>query len=233
MNFVIIFFGGSMKIQIKNLSKTYKMKNKTIQALNNISYIFEGKNFYAIMGHSGSGKSTLIHCIGLLDQITEGEILLNNVPISTMSENEKAHIRATEIGFIFQSFYLNPKLKAYENVMLPMYLDKSINSTIRKSKSLLLLKELGLETRSEHYPKELSGGEQQRVAIARALVNNPSIILADEPTGNLDSDNEKYVLETLKQLANNGKCVIMVSHSDIVKQYANKILYMNNGKLGE
>lgn len=220
-------------LEVKNLSKEYHLNNKKIVALSDVSYSFEIGKFYAIMGHSGSGKSTLIHCCGMLDSFDKGSIFINGKNISKLSEDEKAKFRNKNIGFVFQSFYLSPKLKSYENVMLPMYLDNKSSDKDRKEKAFKLLKKFGLEDRVLHYPKELSGGEQQRVAIARALANNPNIILADEPTGNLDVENEKFVLETLKELAKKGKCVIVVTHNEIVKKYADVILYMNKGRLSE
>lgn len=220
-------------LEIKNLSKTYNLNNKKIVALDDITFSFEDGKFYAIMGHSGSGKSSLIHCCGILDDYDNGTISINGNNISKLNETEKAKFRNKNIGFVFQSFYLSPKLRSYENVMLPMYLNKEINPKLRKKQSIDLLKKFGLEDRILHYPKELSGGEQQRVAIARALANDPNIILADEPTGNLDIDNEKFVFKTLQDLAKNGKCVIVVSHNEIIKDYADVILYMNKGKLSE
>jgi len=220
-------------LEVKNLSKEYHLNNKKIVALSDVSYSFDDGKFYAIMGHSGSGKSTLIHCCGMLDNFDKGSISINRKNISKLSENEKAKFRNKNIGFVFQSFYLSSKLKSYENVMLPMYLDNESSVKEKKEKAFKLLKKFGLEDRILHYPKELSGGEQQRVAIARALANDPNIILADEPTGNLDVENEKFALETLKELAKKGKCVIIVTHNEIVKKYADVILYMNKGKLSE
>lgn len=220
-------------IKVKKLNKEYHLKHKKIIALSDVTFEFEKGKFYAIMGHSGSGKSTLVHCCGLLDSYDSGDVYINNQNIANLTEVEKARFRNKNIGLVFQSFYLSPKLRAYENVMLPMYLNQEIKPNERKRKAINLLTEFGLENRMEHFPKELSGGEQQRVAIARALANDPDIILADEPTGNLDVENEKYVLQTLKDLAKKGKCIIVVSHNDIVKKYADKILYMNKGKLSE
>lgn len=220
-------------LKVKKLNKKYHLKNKEVIALSDVSFDFEKGKFYAIMGHSGSGKSTLVHCCGLLDNYDSGSICINNQNIANLSEDKQAEFRNKNIGFVFQSFYLSPKLKAYENVMLPMYLNEQIKSNERKQRAVKLLTEFGLEDRMDHFPKELSGGEQQRVAIARALANDPDIILADEPTGNLDVDNEKFVLQTLKDLSKKGKCIIVVSHNDIVKNYADQILYMDKGKLSE
>ena len=209
-----------MIIKCDAIKKTYKLKNKEINAIDDVSFKFKSGNFYAIMGHSGSGKSTLVHCLGLLDEVNSGEIYYGAKRVSDFTEEEKAQLRMKTIGFVFQSFYLSPKLKAYENVMLPMYINDKIDKKNRKDKAVKLLSQFGLSERIEHFPKELSGGEQQRVALARALANDPDVILADEPTGNLDVDNEKYVMETLKELAKKGKCVVGFTSS---KNEVNKL----------
>ncbi len=220
-------------IILKNGVKEFSLKDEKIIALNDVSVEFKTGKLYVIMGHSGSGKSTLIQILGLLDDLSSGNLYFNGQDVSNISEDEKADIRKKEIGFVFQSFYLNPKLTAIENVMLPMYINKEIERNNRRRRALKLLTNFGLENRVNHYPKELSGGEQQRIAIARALANDPSFILADEPTGNLDVENEKIVYETLRNLADSGKSVIVVSHNENIKDYADKILYMNLGKLSE
>lgn len=220
-------------IILKNGVKEFSLKEEKIIALNDVSVEFKTGKLYVIMGHSGSGKSTLIQILGLLDDLSSGNLYFNGQDVSNISEDEKADIRKKEIGFVFQSFYLNPKLTAIENVMLPMYINKEIERNNRRRRALKLLTNFGLENRVNHYPKELSGGEQQRIAIARALANDPSFILADEPTGNLDVENEKIVYETLRNLADSGKSVIVVSHNENIKDYADKILYMNLGKLSE
>lgn len=221
-----------MLIELKNVSKVYEKKDEKIIALDNINYNFESGKFYAITGHSGSGKSTLINILGTLDKVTSGTYKLDGKDISTLDDNELSKIRNKKIGFIFQNYNLEQKMKAYENVMLPMLLgDLSLEEM--KEIAIDKLTEVGLKERVNHFPKELSGGEQQRVSIARALVNNPNIILADEPTGNLDEVNEKKIFDLLKQIAKEGKCVIVVSHSDIIKSYADVVLKINSGKLGE
>ena len=202
-------------IKIKNLTKKYQLNDEQIVALDNLSYEFEYGKLYVIMGHSGSGKSTLIQCLGLLDKVNTGEIYIDNKLVNRMTDNEQNEIRNKKIGFVFQSYYLNNTMRAYENVMLPMILNKKYNRSNISEIAKDLLKYVGLEKRVKHFPKELSGGEQQRVAIARAIANNPDIILADEPTGNLDDENEAYILRMLKKLAEKGKCVIMVSHNVI------------------
>ena len=218
-------------MNVENLCKVYKTKNDEVKALDNISFNFKPGKMYAIMGHSGSGKSTLISILGLIESYTSGKITINNEDISKLKNRDLSNLRMKYIGFVFQDFYLDEHLKAYENVMLPMLINKEIKKTERKEKAIKLLTNLGLSERINHYPKEMSGGEQQRVAIARSLANNPKIILADEPTGNLDEENEKLVFETLKKLAENGKCIIVVTHSEEIKNYADEILNITKGKL--
>ena len=178
-------------IKLKNITKIFLLKNEEVNALNNITISFEEKKFYAIMGHSGSGKSTLINILGLLTNYTSGDYILNNVNIKELSLDNLAYERMKNIGFVFQQFYLEENLTALENVCLPMTINKNIKPKDRIKIATSLLNELGLSNRLNHKPKELSGGEQQRVAIARSLANNPKIILCDEPTGNLDEENEK------------------------------------------
>lgn len=211
-------------IELKKIKKEYFMRKRSLLVLDDLNVSFEKGKFYAIMGHSGAGKSTLVNIIGLLDQVTEGTYLLNGKDTSKMSENELAELRKNTIGFIFQDYFLDEYLKAYENVMYPMLVNESINKKAMKGIAIRLLEKVDLKDRFDHFPKELSGGEKQRVAIARALANNPDIIIADEPTGNLDKTNEKKVFELLKKLSNEGKCIIVVSHSEEVKKYAD-ILY--------
>ncbi len=218
-------------IILKNGIKEFSLKDEKIIALDNVDLEIKTGKLYVIMGHSGSGKSTLIQILGLLDDLTDGLLYVNGQEVSDYSENDKADIRKNEIGFVFQSFYLNPKLTAIENVMLPMYINNSIDSKDRRKNALKLLTRFGLENRINHYPKELSGGEQQRIAIARALANNPSFILADEPTGNLDVKNEEIVYNTLRNLADSGKAIVVVSHNENIKKYADEILIMEYGKL--
>lgn len=220
-------------IEIKGLNKTYTTKTKEVKALKDVSVNFEAGKFYAIMGHSGSGKTTLISIIGLLESMTSGEYKINGRNVSSLSSKEEAELRRDSIGFIFQDFYLDEHLKAYENVIMPMLINKNISKSERKNKSLELLKLVDLSDRFDHFPKEMSGGEKQRVAIARALANNPSVILADEPTGDLDEENEEKIFKILKNLSKDGKCVIVVSHSNEVKKYADKVLNIEKGKLSE
>lgn len=218
-------------LKINNCSKTYKTKTKNIEVLKNINAKFNKNKFYLIIGHSGSGKTTLINILGLLDKFDGGKYTLYGNDILNLNDTQISDLRMNKIGFIFQNFCLNPNLTALENVMVPMLINKKIISKNRKDKAMELLKSVKLENRITHFPKELSGGEQQRVSIARALANDPNIILADEPTGNLDEENEKIILSMLKELSQKGKCVIVVSHSLEAKKYADKIYKLNNGNL--
>lgn len=222
-------------MELINGKKTYKMKGKNINALDNASIKIDIKHgsFNVIMGHSGSGKSTIIQILGLLDTLDNGKYLLNGNDVNNLSEDQKAQLRMNKIGFIFQSFYLNPNLRAYENVILPMMINKKIPKSEYEKRALDLLSKFNLLDRANHFPNELSGGEQQRVAIARALANDPDVILADEPTGNLDVENEREVFEFLKSLSKSGKCIIVVSHNTEIKKYADNVYVMENGKVKE
>ena len=219
------------KIEIVNGDKEYIKNKEKIVVLNNINTKFEEGKTYAIMGNSGSGKTTLLNILGTLDILTSGKMLIDSEEILRLKENEKAYIRMKKIGFIFQEFYLNQYMTVQENIMQPMYINKEYDKTAKKQRTNELIEMMGLSQRKKHYPKELSGGEQQRVAIARALANKPDIILADEPTGNLDKNNEQKIFEILNSLSKNGKCVIIVSHSNVVKKYADIILNLEEGKL--
>lgn len=221
---------SNMIIRTSNLTKKY---NNKFEAVKNVTLELEKGKFYAVMGHSGSGKTTLLQLLGLLDKGTSGELYIDGENVNNLNENQKSKLRMKKIGFVFQSFYLNPKLKAYENVMLPMYINDKYRNTDLKSKSMELLDQLNMCDRANHYPKELSGGEQQRVAIARALANDPDCIFADEPTGNLDIENETIVFDNLKKLSKDDKCVFVVSHNEIVKNYGDKLFYMEKGILLE
>ena len=218
-------------INLINVNKVFESKNSKNVVLKNINLNFEKGKFYAIMGHSGSGKSTLINIIGLLDGFTYGEYLINGKNVNYLTENEMANLRKKYIGFIFQDFNLDEYLKAYEHVIFPMLINKDISKSEREVKACNLLNYLDLGDRINHYPRELSGGECQRVAIARSLANNPEIILADEPTGNLDEENEQKVFSILKKLSKEGKCVIVVSHSNEVKKYADIIYRLEKGSI--
>ena len=220
-------------LKIHNMKKIYKLsKNNEIVALNNINITFEKKKFYGIIGHSGSGKSTLIQIIGLLDSYDSGNYIIDNIDVCQLSEDEKSKLRMKKFGFVFQSFYLNEKLTALENVIVPTLINKEIKPNLIKKFACELLTKVGLGDRLNHRPSQLSGGEQQRVAIARALVNNPEVIIADEPTGNLDKKNEKMIFDLLKKLVEEeGKTIILVSHNEIIKNYADVIYSLDDGYL--
>ena len=218
-------------ISLIDVNKSYTTKEKEIKVLSDISVDFYSGTFYAIMGHSGSGKSTLINILGLLDIPSSGNYMLFGNDIRKHNDVELSLMRMKNFGFVFQNFGLNNNLKAYENVMIPMVINKSINTDSRKEKAILLLEQLGLKDRINHFPTKLSGGEQQRVAIVRALANDPDIILADEPTGNLDVETEKMIFELLKTLSKKGKCIIVVSHSELVKKYADYVYTIENNFL--
>ena len=220
-------------MKLINVNKSYNTSYGKLQILKNISVSFEKGKFYAIMGRSGSGKSTLVNILGLLDDFDDGDYYLNDINVKQLNDKTKSKIRGLNIGFIFQSFYLNKNLTAYENIILPTYINDKMDDTERKSRALNIMKKLEIIDRREHKPSALSGGEQQRVAIARALINNPDIIIADEPTGNLDSSNELEVLKILKEISKQGKIVIVVSHNPIIKNYADILYKINDGKISE
>lgn len=220
-------------MRLEHVYKNYNLGKKEIAVLKDINVEFKTNTFYAIMGRSGSGKTTLVNILGLLDNVTNGKYFLNDKDITNVNSELKSKIISENIGFVFQSFYLNNNLSALENVMLPLYINKNVKKSERKELAKSMLTKFNLGNRINHKPKELSGGEQQRVAIARALINNPKIIIADEPTGNLDSQSEKEVFDILKQISKENKIVIVVSHNPIVKEYADCILEMENGELNE
>lgn len=218
-------------IELKEISKIY---NNSVVAVDNVSLTVNQGEFIAVMGQSGSGKSTLLQIAGLLDTCTSGQVIINGNDVSTLDKNAIADVRMENLGFVFQAFHLNSHLRLYENVMVPMLInDKFTSMNDMKEQAMQLIDSVGLTNRKEHYPFELSGGEQQRVAIARALANDPDFILADEPTGNLDSKNELMVFEELKKLCYLGKGVLVVSHNDAVIDFADKIYTMKDGVLGE
>lgn len=217
-------------IEMKGVSKIYKSADVEAVALKNINLKVEKGDFLAITGRSGSGKSTLMHLIGLLDVVSEGSYSLNGVDVSKFKEDELALQRNKEIGFVFQSFNLLPRSTAIENVVLPaIYAGKTEKE--RVDKAVELLTELGLENHLNKKPNQMSGGQQQRVAIARALMNNPELILADEPTGNLDTKSGNDVMNTLKELNKDGKTIVLITHElDIAKQ-AKKIMHLEDGQI--
>ena len=217
-------------IQIKDLTKTYEMGSNTVYALNKLSLDIKQGEFVAIVGPSGSGKSTLMNIIGCLDIASEGSYVLDGQEISLYDDNELAEFRNKKIGFIFQRFNLLPRLTAYENVELPLiYL--GIGGKERKERAIEALKNVGLYDRMDHTPNELSGGQQQRVAIARALVTKPPVILADEPTGNLDSKTGVEVLGILQDLHKAGNTIVLITHDMNVAKEAKRIVRIMDGQI--
>jgi putative ABC transport system ATP-binding protein len=218
-------------IRLKNVAKYYHLGGNIVKAVDGIDIEVHVGEFVAIMGPSGSGKSTTMNLVGSLDLATKGDIYLDEIDIEELSESDLAQIRGKTIGFIFQSFNLIPNLTAKENVMLPM-LFQNVETDIREAKAEELLIKVGLAERMEHYPNELSGGEQQRVAIARSLANDPEVILADEPTGNLDTKTGEIIISFLEKLNKEGKTVIMVTHDPhLAQKHAQIIYWIRDGKV--
>ena len=218
-------------VRLENVWKVYEEGKVKTLALQGVSLKIKEKESVAIMGPSGSGKSTLLHLIGCLDKPTKGKIWIEGKEVSRLNENELAEIRRNKIGFVFQFFYLIPTLTALENVSLPMVF-KGVKKEERERRARELLKLVGLEKRMHHKPSELSGGERQRVAIARALANEPKILLADEPTGNLDSKSGTLVMKILKRLnKEKGVTLVIVTHDKKIASYADRIIYLKDGKI--
>jgi putative ABC transport system ATP-binding protein len=215
-------------IQTTNISRRYVMGEEIIQALKDVTISVNRGEYVAFMGPSGSGKSTLMNIVGCLDTPTSGRYILNNQDVSGMTENELATVRNKEIGFVFQTFNLLPRQSSLENVALPL-IYAGYNKADRIEKAMLTLKGVGLENRAHHKPNELSGGQRQRVAIARALVNDPSILLADEPTGNLDTKTSYEIMDLFDQLYSKGNTIVMVTHEDDIAQYAHRIVRLRDG----
>lgn len=215
-------------IQTSEISKIYRMGSETVKALKSISITVNKGEYVAFMGPSGSGKSTLMNIIGCLDTPTAGQYILNSHDVSDLSENELAEIRNKEIGFVFQTFNLLPRASSLENVALPLVY-AGFSRSEREERAYQVLESVGLGDRAKHKPNELSGGQRQRVAIARALVNNPSIILADEPTGNLDSKTSYDIMNLFQDLHDAGNTIIMVTHEDDIAHYAHRIIRMRDG----
>lgn len=215
-------------IQTSEISKIYQMGSEIIKALKSVTISIDQGEYVSFMGPSGSGKSTLMNMIGCLDTPSGGQYVLNGSDVSDMTENELAEIRNKEIGFVFQTFNLLPRATSLENVALPL-IYAGYSKSEREEKALAALTGVGLGDRAHHKPNELSGGQRQRVAIARALVNDPSIILADEPTGNLDSKTSYDIMDLFAQLHDKGNTIIMVTHEDDIAQYSHRIIRLRDG----
>lgn len=217
-------------IEVKNLARHFRVGSELIKAIKQIDLSIQQNEFVALMGQSGSGKSTLMNILGCLDTPTDGTYTLNNHQVSELRDNDLAEIRNKEIGFVFQTFNLLPRSTALENVMLPLVY-AGISKEDREERALTALDKVGLADRVNHRPNELSGGQRQRVAVARALVNNPSIILADEPTGNLDSATSIEIMALFQNIHKNGNTVIIVTHEEDIAQYAHRIVRLKDGEV--
>lgn len=221
---------GQPVIQITDLTRYYQMGDTTVKALDGVTFDIHKNEYLAIMGPSGSGKSTLMNMIGCLDTPTSGEYILNNNRVSEMNDAELAEVRNREIGFVFQTFNLLPRTTCLANVELPL-IYAGIKSADRKEKAVDVLTKVGLGDRVDHKPNELSGGQRQRVAIARALVNNPSILLADEPTGNLDSKTGEEIMLLFEELYRQGNTIILVTHENEIADHSRRVVRLRDGKI--
>ena len=219
-------------IELKNASKKYQRGAQEVHALRDVSLRIKRGEFLSVMGASGSGKSTLLNLIGGLDQPTSGEVFIDGRPLHGISDYELTLIRRRRVGFIFQFFNLLPLLTAVENVSLPLLLEGTPYPAV-KSKAVKLLEQVGLGARTEHRPEQLSGGEMQRVAIARALISDPAVLLADEPTGNLDSHTSEEILMLLKNLHDHGQTIVLVTHDSHAAAYGSRIITLKDGALSD
>ncbi|MCL4382325.1 MAG: ABC transporter ATP-binding protein [Patescibacteria group bacterium] len=217
-------------LRIQNVSKIFRLDGLEVKDLNNVSLEIKKGEFVSIMGPSGCGKSTLMYLLGCLDKPTSGKIILEDKDFSSLSEIELAKIRNQKIGFVFQMFNLLPRTSALTNVELPLVYS-NLNSETRHQKAKEALERVGLGNRISHFPNQLSGGQQQRIAIARALINHPSLILADEPTGNIDSKAGKEIMDLLKNLNKQGNTIILVTHDIEIANYAQRIISMRDGRI--
>jgi putative ABC transport system ATP-binding protein len=217
-------------IEIQAIKRYYQMGSETVKALDSVDLQIFKNEYVAIMGHSGSGKTTMMNILGCLDTPTSGKYILNNHDVSSLNDNSLAEIRNKEIGFVFQTFNLLPRLSSLENVMLPLVY-AGISKQDRKEKAEAVMVKVGLQDRMNHKPNELSGGQRQRVAVARALVNDPSIILADEPTGNLDSKVSVEIMGLFEKIHELGNTIILVTHEEEIARHAHRIIKLKDGKI--
>ncbi|WP_136689329.1 ABC transporter ATP-binding protein [Halorhabdus amylolytica] len=220
-----------MLIETRNVWRRYTLGGEIVTALADVSFGVKPGEFVAVVGPSGSGKSTLLNLIGLLDTPDEGTVLVDDVAAETLSDGQRTELRRDTIGFIFQDFYLIPTLTARENVALPQLFTES--ATERNERAVALLSQFGLGDRTEHTPSELSGGQQQRVAIARSLINDPAVVLADEPTGNLDQNTGKTILGEFERITDDGTSVVAVTHDRLVTDFADRVVELVDGRVGD
>jgi len=220
-------------IRLENVQKVYDLKGIRVYALRNVTLTIKDGDFVCVMGPSGSGKTTLLNIIGCLDTPTSGEVYIQDKPVYNMSEGELARLRGEYIGFVFQTFNLIPRITALQNVMLPMLFAKKFKKWEWRKRAEKLLGDVGLAHRMHHKPTEMSGGEMQRVAIARALANDPIVILADEPTGNLDSETGKEIMDLFKFLNEKGKTIVTVTHDPLVASYGRETIQLKDGRIGD
>jgi putative ABC transport system ATP-binding protein len=220
---------SELVVEARNIVKTYQVGAEKINALDGIDLDVKKGEFLVVIGPSGSGKSTLLQIIGCLDRPTQGWVVVNNRKTSKLSDNALAYLRAKYIGFVFQSFHLLPRLTALENVAMPLVFT-NVPRDIRLERAKEVLTNVGLEKRLNHFPSQLSGGEMQRVAIARALVNNPTLLLADEPTGNLDTNTGFMIMQIFRKINRMGKTVVVATHNKAVMRFGTRILELKDGK---
>jgi ABC-type lipoprotein export system ATPase subunit len=217
---------------LNSVNKNYNGK-ENVEVLNGVNLQLERGKVTVIMGPSGSGKSTLMNIIGMLDTPSSGSVLIDGIDVSRLTGNERSQLRSEKIGFIFQQYNLFKHLTALENVVFPLYLDKTVTKEERMDKGVYMLERLGIDHRKDHFPNQMSGGEQQRTAIARSLINNPQIIIADEPTGSVDNNNEESILKILHDLSREGRTILIVTHSERVTAYADSLYILQDGNLYE
>jgi putative ABC transport system ATP-binding protein len=223
-------FGAPTAIDVRDVTKTYALGDVKVEALRGVTFTIDRGEYVAIMGPSGSGKSTLMNLLGCLDRPTSGAYLLDGIDVSTLNDDELAAIRLRKLGFVFQGFNLLARTSALKNVALPLFY-AGLGTRARNAAATAQLEEVGLGDRVDHKPSELSGGQQQRVAIARALVNDPAVVLADEPTGNLDSQTSEEIMALFRQLNAGGRTIIMVTHDENIAGHAKRIIRLKDGRI--